>query len=97
MNFKKTTDKYYPDFYIDESGFYSIGLDMQAYNGMKIQVMFRNSLNDKWLIIREYTSYKTGHIVSQLKQIFDKLNIINFKEKVSDGWEEIEMILPPVN
>lgn len=94
MNFKKITNKYYPDFYIDESGFYSVGVDTQLYGRMKIQVMYRSSLKDNWYVIREYTSYKTICIVKQLNKIFDKLSIISFKEKVNDGWEEIEMILP---
>ena len=98
MNFRKITNKYYPDFYIDESGLYSIGIVNELYGRMKIQVMFRCSLNDgNWHVIREYVSYEIICIVEQIKKIFDRLSIISFKEKVDDGWEEIEMILPIEN
>jgi len=95
MKFKKITNKYYPDFYIDESGFYSIGVDTQLYGRMKIQVMHRDSPKNNWYVIREYISYEPKCIIQQLKEIFEKLEIISFKEKVINGWEEIEMILPP--
>jgi len=95
MKFKKVTDEYYPDFYIDESSLYSIGLDTQMYGRMKIQVMFRDSLESNWYVIREYTSYEPKCIIQQLKEIFEKLEIISFDGKIERGWEEIEMILPP--
>ena len=97
MKFKKTINKYYPDFYIDELGLYSVGVDTQLYGRMKIQVMFRESLNGRWFVIREYTSYEPKCIIKQLKDIFEKLEIISFDKEVERGWEEIEMILPAID
>lgn len=93
MIFKKIIHYYYPDFYIDESNLYGIGIKSK-YDKMIISIMFRRSQNNEWIIVREYFCNESKHTIKQLKLIFEKLEKVYFDKKVGGDLQDIELVLP---